>query len=330
MLRLLVALASVSFLAILFGSVEALGRDRLPADTVTDFNKFLVPGKYRAALRLDERDRRFILVTPPGMKTDEPIPLVFFFHGAGGNAEQASHTYGWMEKARAKKFIIVFPEGLGTNPDKVPSFAENPNIWRDERSGTPGLVNDVHFFEMLLKELQTCLPVDPRRIFVTGFSNGGAMTFALGARFSDRIAAIAPVGSQSFVHIDALARPLPVYYLVGTADPLIPFHGGTVALPLGTGAWPPVQESVDTWVRLDGCRPLPEVSDKHGVRVFTYGPGRDDSEVVFTTVEGNGHHWPGTVEPLPPLLSGPTLDPFSATDRIWEFFERHPLRGKLP
>ena len=188
-------------------------------------------------------------------------------------------------------------------------------------------LSDVHFFEVLLDKLQAALPIDPHRIYVTGFSNGAGMTFTLGTHFSDRIAAIAPVSSQSFAKVDSLARPLPVYYLTGTADPLIPYRGGESSIPtFHVEKYLPVQESVDTWARLDGCPPQPQVvSDENGVRVLRYGPGRGQSEILFTTIEGNGHHWPGTVEPLPHFICGPTLDPFSATDRIWDFFTRHPL-----
>jgi len=296
--------------------------------TVTDFNQLLEPGKHRVSIRIDDRDRKFIFVTPKGFKPGEALPIVFFFHGAGGRAEQAARTYGWPEKADAENFFVAFPEGLPVRPDAPAGFLLNPNIWRDQRAGLPvSGVDDVHFFEGLLNRLQAAVPIDPHRIYVTGFSNGAGMTFTLGYRFSDRIAAIAPVSSQSFVHIDALARPLSVYYLTGTADPLIPYHGGAVTLPWGnTRTTPPVQESVDTWARLDGCPPEPQiVSDADGVRVLRYGPGRDQAEVLFTTVEGNGHHWPDTVEPLPHAICGPTLDPFNATERIWDFFVKHPL-----
>lgn len=296
--------------------------------TVTDLNQLLEPGKHRVPIRVDGHDRKVIFVTPKGFKPGVPLPIVFFFHGAGGTAEQAAKTYGWTEKADAENFFAAFPEGLSVRPDGIDSFLLNPHIWRDERAGLPARgVNDVHFFEELLDRLQATLPIDPHRIYITGFSNGAGMTFTLGSHFSDRIAAIAPVSSQSFIHIDALARPMPVYYLTGTADPLIPYHGGTTTLPWGnTRTLPPVQESVDAWAKLDGCPPDPQiVSNENGVRVLRYGPGRDDSEVIFTTIEGNGHHWPGTVEPLPHVISGPSLDPFHATDRIWNFFMRHPL-----
>lgn len=306
--------------------LAALAYDLMP--TVTDFNQLLEPGKHRVSIRVDNHDRKFIFVTPTGFKPGESLPIVFFFHGAGGTAEQASKTYGWVEKANQERFFAAFPEGLPVRPDSEGSFILNPHIWRDERAGLPVRnINDVHFFETLLGRLEATLPIDPHRIYVTGFSNGAGMTFTLGSRFSNRIAAIAPVSSQSFIHIDALARPVPVYYLTGTADPLVPYHGGTSTLPWGnTRALPPVQESVDQWARLDGCPTESQVvSNENGVRVLRYGPGKDNAEVFFTTIEGNGHHWPGSVEPLPHAISGPSLDPFNATDRIWDFFQQHPL-----
>ncbi len=293
---------------------------------VTDFNTFLHAGRHDGTMRWEDRDRSFLIFTPEGSAGDAGRPIVFFFHGAGGSAEQAARTYGWVEKAKREHFFLVFPEGLGTRPDAPPSSFLNPRVWRDERAGIPGQVDDVGYFNALLDKLEAVLPIDSRRIYVTGFSNGAAMTFTLGGHFSNRIAAIAPVCSQSFSTVDALARPLPVYYLVGTADPLIPYHGGETLLWGELRRTPPVQESADRWAKLDACPPAPQVvSDADGVRVLRYGPGRGGAEVIFTIVTGNGHHWPASREPLPPVLSGPIRDPFSATDRIWDFFRHHPL-----
>ena len=307
--------------------LHAVEADSTPI--VTDLNQLLEPGRHRVSIQIDDHDRTFIFITPKDFKPGEPLPIVFFFHGAGGTAQQAAHTYGWAQKADAENFFAAFPEGLPVRPDRPGSFLLNPHIWRDQRAGMQvSGVDDVHFFEELLNRLEATLPIDPKRVYVTGFSNGAGMTFTLGARFADRIAAIAPVSSQSFTTIEKLVRPVPVYYLAGTADPLIPYHGGSVTLPWGnTRTTQPVQHSAETWAALDGCPPTPEVvSDEHGVRVVRYGPGNDDAEVLFTTIEGNGHHWPDTVELLPHAICGPTLDPFNATDRIWEFFVKHPMR----
>jgi len=298
-----------------------------PMPTVTDLNKLIEPGKYRVTLRIDDHNRNLVYVTPKGFKPGEKLPLVFFFHGAGGSAQQASRTYGWTEKADAERFFVAFPEGLPLRPDSKGPF----HVWRDERGEFASPIDDIHFFEVLLGKLEAVLPVDPHRIYVTGFSNGAGMTFTLGSHFSDRIAAIAPVSSQSFVRIDSLARPLPVFYLTGTADPFIPYHGGKMTvpgLPFGHDRdYPPVQETVDQWVHLDGCPSKPRlVDDKDNVRTVLYGPGHRNAEILFTTIDGNGHHWPGSLEPLPRAMSGPTLDPFNATDRIWDFFKKHPLK----
>ena len=317
----------LAFLLLLFARVTRAGllTDTMP--TETDLKHLTEPGKHKVSIRIDDHDRKFIFVTPTGLKPGEALPIVFFFHGSKhGTSEQAAKTYGWVEKAEKENFFAAFPEGLPLDADSKGLF----RIWRDERGDRTMGVNDVHFFEELLNQLQATLPIDPHRIYVTGFSNGAGMTFTLGAHFSNRIAAIAPVSSQSFVKIDSLARPVPVYYLTGTADPLIPYHGGKTAMPsMAFGKsyqYPPVQDSVDLWARLDGCPPQPQVvSNEKGVSVLRYGPGREGSEVLFTTIEGNGHHWPDTVEPLPHAICGPTLDPFNATDRIWEFFKQHPL-----
>jgi polyhydroxybutyrate depolymerase len=308
---------------------NAAGSQKSAEKLVADFNKFLLPGEYRGAMRLDDHDRQFIIYTPPSATADEPRPVVFFFHGAGGSAEQAASTYGWMEKAKAERFFVVFPQGLGARPDARPGFLLNPNVWRDGMPGMPGEADDVDFFSTLLDKLEVVLPIDRRRVFVTGFSNGAGMAFTLGSRFSDRIAAIAPVSSRSFVPVDHIARALPVYYLVGAADPLMRFNGGTTAAWATTRTLPPVQDTVVQWALLDGCPATPQTAnDKNGVRVMRYAPGRDGAEVLFTVIKGNGHHWPGSVEPLPQAISGPTLDPFSATDRIWDFFRRYALPRK--
>ena len=176
---------------------------------VTDLTQLLQPGKHTVSLPVDGHDRKIIFITPKGYQPGQSLPLVFFFHGAGGSSQQAVRTYGWAEKADAEHFFAAFPQGLGARDDGAGIF----HIWRDERGDHPMTISDVHFFEVLLDQLQAALPIDPRRIYITGFSNGAGMTFTLGAHFSDRIAAIAPVSSQSFARVDKLARPLPVYFL---------------------------------------------------------------------------------------------------------------------
>ncbi|MBF0476059.1 MAG: hypothetical protein HQK59_09540 [Deltaproteobacteria bacterium] len=57
---------------------------------------------------------------------------------------------------------------------------------------------------------------------------------------------------------------------------------------------------------------------------MAYGPGKESSEVVWYTIEGMGHTWPGGTHFLPEKLIGKPSDKLKANDVIWEFFQKHP------
>ena len=93
------------------------------------------------------------------------------------------------------------------------------------------------------------------------------------------------------------------------------------------GKKPPIREFIKSWVRMLDCPPEPRVVyDKDGVKGLVYGPGRNNAEVVFYTIEGHGHTWPGGMDLLPEWLVGKSLDVIKATDVIWKFFDRHQLQ----
>jgi polyhydroxybutyrate depolymerase len=95
-----------------------------------------------------------------------------------------------------------------------------------------------------------------------------------------------------------------------------------------------VDETVKTWVKLDGCPEKPtteslphKTDDSTAVRRSTYGPGSDGSEVILIEIEGGGHTWPGAAS-FPPIerMLGKTTHDISANELIWAFFERHPMK----
>ncbi len=161
MLRLLFLPVALLLLPLLFPHFILRALDNESGPTVTDLTQLLEPGRHRVSIQIDDRDRKFIFITPKGFKPGEPLPIVFFLHGAGGSAQQASHTYGWAQKADAENFFAAFLEGMPVRPAKEGGFLLNPNIWRDRQFGPQlNTVDDVHFFEQLLDRLQATLPID--------------------------------------------------------------------------------------------------------------------------------------------------------------------------
>ncbi|MEI7809557.1 MAG: hypothetical protein WCJ07_13850, partial [Verrucomicrobiota bacterium] len=95
---------------------------------------------------------------------------------------------------------------------------------------------------------------------------------------------------------------------------------------LGGKDKPPVQDSVFKWVQAVSAPVKPaEDREAHGVRTRHYGPGSDGAEVVFITIESQGHVWPGGKNLLPEFMVGKATDKLKAVDVVWEFFEKHPL-----
>lgn len=79
------------------------------------------------------------------------------------------------------------------------------------------------------------------------------------------------------------------------------------------------------WVQQLGCAPEPQtILDRDGVKGIAYRACRGHAEVVFYTVAGMGHFWPGGMSHLPERVVGKSSKKISATDVIWDFFMRHP------
>ena len=289
-------------------------------------------GDHALAVRVGDLERHYTVHIPPRYENRRSIPVVMMFHGAGGTAKGAIRQTGWTAKADEAGFLVVFPEATPPDPRKPARFRGNPQIWNDGSGrGHAGRrnIDDVGFVSALIDDLASRFAVDPERIYVTGFSNGASMAFRLGAELSSRIAAIAPASGHLWLKEPRLERPVPLIYIIGTEDPLNPLEGGEVSAPRGRARSrkPPVRDSVLAWAKLDGCRLEPAVLyDKDEVKGIAYAPCNGGSEVLFYTIEGMGHTWPGGKSRLPEWMVGKTSDKIKATDLIWEFFEKHPMK----
>lgn len=298
--------------------------------------KNLGPGSHIKTLEVGGKERTYILHVPASYNPESPSPLVVMLHGGGGTATGAMRQTGWAEKGERERFLTVFPNAIARNPAQPSSFAANPQLWNDGSGrfySDQKVPDDVGFVNALLDDLLAGLAVDARQIFVTGFSNGASMSFRLGAELSRRIAAIAPVAGACWLEALALARPVSMLYITGTADPLNPIEGGVPRLATGASdrvrgkPKPAVRDSISKWAEAIGCPATPHAtSDENGVRTEIYSAAEEGAEVVYIAVEGLGHTWAGGTRLLPEYMVGKTSDKIHATDVIWGFFQRHPLR----
>jgi polyhydroxybutyrate depolymerase len=282
------------------------------------------------------------------------VPLVMFLHGTGASATWADTETGWSEAAQRYRFALVLPEALPQNPRLPPHFLHNPQRWREvEDPQFPSLsppaetaipipsppslsdpetpkegiqeIDDVAFLDTLVDEVLRHGQVDPSRVYVTGFSNGAAMTFQYAARRSQRLAAIAPVAGYCRGSLPPVVRPVPTLYLVGDADPLVPWHGGQVPSPWAGRLVrrPPLVESLERWAAWLGCSPIPQpIEDTPHYRREIY-PGPVRFEVYI--VKGLGHHWPGGRGGWSARIAGPHHAHLNATETVWHFLRQYSI-----
>jgi polyhydroxybutyrate depolymerase len=287
-------------------------------------NDHVTPKTITMHILVNGTDRKFLVHLPSSYNESEDWPVIFIFHGGGGTASGIMKETGWAKKADEEGFIAVFPEGSSPDPSKRTSFLKNPQTWNDgSYRSNLSTASDVTFVSEILADLKTKYNVDGKRIYATGFSNGASMTFRLARELSQDFAAVAPVSGADWLPDTVPARPVPILYITGTADPLNPMEGGNISLgKKSLGGKPPVLEIVDNWSELHGYTENSIASYQNEIAEIIICGSKEDPGVVLYAIKGHGHHWPGGNSVLPKIIAGPNTATINATDIIWEYFKQ--------
>jgi polyhydroxybutyrate depolymerase len=281
------------------------------------------PGDHVRHLNFGGRDRFAEIHVPPGYRKGTPTPVVMVWHGGGGFPGAMRKQSGMDAVSDRHGFLVVYPAGTGTRKERLLTF--NAGACCDY--AVKENIDDVGFTVALLQDLGSIYSIDPARVYSTGLSNGALMSYRLACELSDRIAAIAPVAGTLGIDRCAPRRAVSVMEFHGLADNNLPFAGGVGSRSVSRVNFRPVTDTIQTFVCLNSCPETPKALKKGASVAQIYGPCRDGSEVVLWTIEGAGHTWPGGETTLleKPIV-GPVSRDISASEEMWEFFQRHPIR----
>ena len=209
---------------------------------------------------------REALVYVPAGATTTPTPVIFAFHGHGGNMRNPARA--WAYHRLWPEAIVVYPQGLNT-PGRLTDPEGLKPGWQHS-AGAQG-DRDLKFFDAMLASLRQDYRVDNRRIYSAGHSNGGGFTYLLWAERGDQFAAMAPAASAAAQSLPRL-KPKPVWHLAGRKDPLVKFE------------W---QEQTITALRqLNQCGAGTETAN--GTMVYASKIGAP----VVTFIHDGGHEFP--------------------------------------
>ncbi|HEX2463201.1 MAG TPA: hypothetical protein VHR17_01170 [Thermoanaerobaculia bacterium] len=267
----------------------------------------------RRTIEAGGREREFFVFVPESAK-GKPSPVVFALHGAGANSGLSQHWKSDYTGLAAKEgFVVVYPSGVrGWNWD--PSAPARPSLQ------TPP-ADDLAFFDAMFDRLIADRIADPTRIYVTGGSGGGFMTWSLMFHRGNRIAAaglMVALLPRAYTHWPPLPRPVPAIVMLGTLDPLVTWEGADRGYSAA--------DTVKLLCEMNGCAGEPVVAalpdrDGDGNLVETATWSNAQAPVVLYRMNGHGHVWPMTES----SQSGPKTRDFVPVEAFWAFLREHRL-----
>ena len=256
--------------------------------------------------------RDYYLYIPNSIQDN--APLVFVLHGYSGSANGMIGYSGMNEVAAEHGFAVCYPQGLADQ--------SGYNFWNVGYSFHQNqMVDDVVFLSSLANYLQHEYGFNSQNTFVTGFSNGGDMSYMLACQENDIFRAIAPVAGcmMEEIYNTCDSSPVPVFEIHGTNDSVVPWDGD-MENNLGWGASYGTQEGIDSWVERNDCMSsestlLPNTNTNDGSHIINhrYFDCIENAEVWLYEIVGGGHDWPG---------SSGNMD-INASEEIWDFFNQY-------
>jgi polyhydroxybutyrate depolymerase len=266
--------------------------------------------------------QRTAVLHQPASTVGHAAPLMIALHGLGGTGLGFERWAGFDAVADREGFVAVYPDAIdGKWSYGRPIIAPMPTIGGDT-------VDDLGFLRLAIDELIDGKIADPSRIYVSGASRGGLMTYTLACALSARIAAVAPVISGMTDHqIEDChpTRPMPIMLIAGTNDNAQVYDGWIYP----AGRLMSVVETLEYWRVLDGCtgqegKLLPHLNanDRTRVAVIKWTGCRKDTEVLFHKVIGGGHRMPSlgaTADPMSEQKLGLQNHDIESAEEIWSF-----------
>lgn len=291
----------------------------------------LPPGDHALTLKHGAGTRHYQVHVP--IDAPVPPPVVLVFHG-GGSRGSAMKRYSRLDAlADREGFVAVYPDGSGQLERLILTWNAGFCCGYARRTA----VDDIGFVAALLDELGRALPVDTRRVYAIGFSNGAMLAHRLAFEMPNRFAAVAPVAGAWLPPPEVeLARPVSLLHVHSVDDPRALYEGGLGPPSPVTEVrtpHPPVAAVLARWAELDGCATEPQrieaIRDATGHRAerWVWPRCADGAAVEHWKLFGPGHVWPGASPYAPGILGEPTriLDVNRA---IWDFLRRFALPEK--
>ncbi len=281
--------------------------------------------RFDVVMTVDGAERQCIVVRPSGNAPPAGYPVVFMFHGTSGDGEKFYNISGWKEKGEAEKIVTVFPSSLRycfTDDFDSTKHATTTkwNCGESQQKKCDGVVmkDDIAFVRAIVDTVKHMLPIDSRRIYCSGFSNGGVFASKLAVDMSDVFAAAAAAaGPLNELDSMAPARLVPFAFTIGDADEHIVASLGR-SCPFNDTCLLVFDSFLKRYLGVLNLSPAYERDSTALALIYRYTTpatsGAPPSRLLFALLKGLTHEYPNGVN-----------YPVAATNFLWTFFNQYTL-----
>ncbi len=299
---------------------------------------------------VDGLARTYTKYVPNGLPPTS-VPLVVALHGTGSSgSEQATDPTkpqsNWQALADSGKFVVVYPDA---RPGDGPGLEGGRTRWNDCRSDAGFVdesVDDVAFIDALISQVSSSHNINPLRVYATGVSSGGLMSYRLALEMSDTFAAVAPVVAGMAVdpagECGDPVHPTSVLIMNGDGDPFVPWTGGCINGDCaGEGSVMSAFDSRNFWIEENATNWMPTIlqypdnptDDESKVRRQRFTGGSQGTEVTLFWVQNTGDNGAGHAMPSlccqlgwgEELVAGRQNHDIEGSAKIWELLQIHTL-----
>ncbi len=278
---------------------------------ITTIHVSFAQGYIGETIEYDGLTREYSIYVPESYDGTTSFPLLFNFHGGGGNIAFHIAIADMSPIADTANFIVVYPQAR-PDPSDGNSFNWIPKV--------PGTFDDVPFISSLIDRIASNYQIDQNRIYACGYSLGGDMSFELACKLNNKIAAIAPVARTMQANPDSFCfpvHPTGILSILGTDDITSPYNGITY---LGIEYYLSAAATHSYWATHNLCNTNATMNTvSPSVERYTWSTESGCAYVEELKVIGGGHDWPGS-------FGNMTID---ASEEIWQFVSRYDINGLI-
>ena len=259
-------------------------------------------------IEYDNIVRQFFVYEGAGYQSNATV--LFVLHGYTSRALWIMNYSGFQTIADDAGIIVIYPQGT-----LLPATGQTH--WNVGGWTTSSTTDDVGFINSVINFMNDEYSINPKRIYSTGMSNGGYMSYKLACDLSSRIAAVASVtGSMTNQTLDGCnpSHSTSVAQIHGLQDSVVNYAGN--------GFSKPIEEVMSYWVDNNNCSPEPdtfEIFGSNGGGIHDVYSGCDDQTNVELFLMNNmGHSWPNIDDHD---LQGSTA--------VWNFLSKYDIDGLI-